>query len=536
MQNTTMSWQRGPPPPAAAPRGPPPKSATAVVLQQWGKSCADAYAERNGGNFAGALLACPTDRKVNVNDQMPLHWPRGSELRHALVGLSGGSNPYIEICALWAEANNYETSAEMKLQLLNAAFDRFADVFTQKRPEGPRDTAPVGWDIAVLVILVRRVRDAARAPEAELSEDQLGAIFRSWRKVFIFAQTADESFPNNVARRRGALAVLNGLISILLLNHNWTQVKALLQSIEQAETLAAGDVRKGVLGPCGHMTSEVIRLHYHRGRFNLFEQNPSIAFLAFRQAFFLMPPLTAPDRQMVKNIHDNKLRVAFYWIIAGLLCGMKPPEILLRQQNRSLATIFAPIVAALDSGNEAMLLLAIEDMNHVFMSRGVLMLMNTLRRVCLVVLLKRISAALTAEGHDGSRIPLSVVMGCLQADYQDAFGAVPPVKAAEPAIGNKKPRDEADDADYVPTKRAREDPAEPLTAAAHASDRSSAAVRRMLLREAPSCTLDETSVRIASLITRGAVRGYLIHSHGMLVVSKKEPFPPNELFAKYCDE
>lgn len=520
---------------------------------------------------------------------------------------------HFDMCALVAEANDAGSSPAERLARLTAAFDSFAELHRQERPTSPRDNSSVGWDIAVLVTLVRLVRDASKHPKSGLDEDQMGNVFRSWRRLFVFSQSADTEYPNHVARRRGALAVLNGLISILLMHSNWTQVKVLLQSIEQSESNAKGDPKKGVLGPCGHMTSEVIRLHFHRGRYFLFdEQNCLFAFLALRQAFFLMPPVPSRwcdhealggqkddgdhrDQQpMTLPVYVNKAKVGFYWMVAALLCGLKPTaagrggggDVLASARgntlwsasvqsheaatpspaslmSRYLNAVFGPLVAAVDAGDEYALWRALmmrkkeEDAKNpaslrladVFLVKGVFVLMQQLRSLCLLVLVKRVSLAFAAidaasggGGGDGSRVPLGAIAHCLSKlaarhaetlSSANAAGSPPPLPGVAAGGGGGGESDaSANNADAAASSAMWSFAWAPPPG--DAVDDVGSGLLGAFSRDPCSVvpTAEHVGLRIAGLIQRGWIKGYLSHPHRMLVLSKKDPFPLSEGVAR----
>ena len=379
------------------------------------------------------------------------------------------------------------THPAKRFQLCLAAFEAFAAFHMERRPQ-----PPVGWDTAILVTLLREVHRAAIVPDA-VSESGVGDVLRSYRKLFLFLQSADANYPNDVARRRGALAVLNGLLSILLEQNNTHQCQAMVATVEQAEKVAGGDPMKGILGPCGHMVAEVVKYLYVSARLQLYSEQPHLAFPSLRRAYALMPPLN----EAMLPVQKNKIRVAFYWLVAGVLCGIRPPSFLL-----SLSPVMEKFFGALYDAIESSDLLAFDALlqqhHELLKARAVYILLFGARQWVVLTALKRVVAILKHEAEvragqtptlDPTRVPLAAVQAALAAASADAEGNE---HCAE------------DDGYKVQSIKSR------------------------LSTQMPSASipdLEGTALIIARLITQGYVKGYISLEHQMLVLSRVQPFP-----------
>ena len=425
-------------------------------VRRWADAVAGFVEKKVGGSVAAKLHECPTTSSSPISPQ-------------ALLSIVG-THALADVAFFVADARQTEEPAR-KFHLLLSAFDAF-----QAQHMAPRPHPPVGWDTAVLVTLLRFVHEAARAPGA-LSEEAIGNVVRSFRRLFLFLQTSDTEYRNDVARRRGALAVLNGLLAILLIRNNTHQCRAMITTVEQAEVAASGDPTKGVLGPCGHMVAEVIKYQFTASRIQLFDGQPQLAFNGLRNAFGLMPPMTVASTPVARN----KLRVAFFWLAAGVLCGVRPPLWLLKL-HPELDNVFGGLFRAFDTADLAAFDAVMQRHARIFRLHGIYFLLLGARQLCVLAALKRVVALLehlapTSPSLDSSRVPLSAVLGHFRA-------------LSTPASDTRDTR-----------KTARADAWCPLSE-------------------------DALSLYIARLVTCGAVKGYLAHEHVFLVLSRKDPFPP----------
>jgi hypothetical protein len=460
------------------------------MLQQlgsWAASLKTAVDSRRGGEVASLFAACPNTPSDGLPSQTLLDMVQG----HALTEVA-----YFELEAAQAP------SAAKRLRFQLCAFDAF-----QQQHTAPRQP-PVGWDTAVLVTSIQRIRSTSSSPGALDANDDddgedttgagtatssggssemLGTMIRSWRKLFLTLKELDPEFPNSQSRRRGALAVLNGLLGILFLHNNTHQARIVIKSVDDLEAGGAGDPSRGVLGPCGHMVAEVVRYCYYQGRMRLYDRDPIAAFAAFREASRRLPP---HGEYHADEVRTNKLRVHFYWSVAGLAAGVKPPvECLLG--DPILTALVDSVNTAVEAGSEAAFDAVVAYYAPMLKIRGVYsLLIAMVRPQCLLARLMRLHAAVGRMGRDNSRLPLKLLL------------------AAEAPLG-----------DTAATERALAG-ASFLPEGAEARSQLEAAVRATVE------PLDDLALQLAQLIGIGKVRGYVAMDGHMLVLSKKEPFPP----------
>jgi hypothetical protein len=298
-----------------------------------------------------------------------------------------------------------------------------------------------------------------RRKAGTISPEALGEVFRSWRELFLFLLRADEDAANHVARRRGALAVLNGLLQILLYRDNLHQSRALLSQVEQLEAQAQGDPKRGVLGPCGHMVAEVGKLLYFLGRTKLASGLYADAFTSLRRAISLLSPfpvrpktstgvvgvraggggagsgratpsvigssaaaaaaVSAATSSVVSAspVMRNKQRHLFFWMVAALCAGAAPPPALLFEADPVIADILTPIFAATVAGHVGELRRLFTVHGPVLRKRAVWVNLLPLQEVATVSVLRRVHAVIAARAaaggdqasaYDPSRVPLAL--------------------------------------------------------------------------------------------------------------------------------
>lgn len=418
-------------------------------------------------------------------------------------------------------------SPARRLQLLLCGFAAFQEFHV-----APRSQPPVGWDTAILVTLIQRIRRCALAPGALAdgadgdgegsaggsgadNADVIGTMVRTWRKVFITLKGLDPEYPNNQSRRRGALAVLNGLLSILFTHHNLHQARIIIKSVvdEEEQARIAGDRNAGVLEPCGHMGAEVVRFQYYRGRMALYDRDAVNAFAAFREACVRLPPTA---RCVHAGVRDNKRRVLFYWAIAGLACGLQPPtEALLGDPLTS--EIIIALSKAMDRGSDAAFDAAVASYEHTLLLRGVhALLLSVVRPLCLLSRLRRLHAAVARTPNgDPSRLPLRALLAAEVAIHAShkanwEFQRSRPDRAARASKSHRAPAIERilKGCPSLPPHYSDDLEALERTRASGAID-----------------PLDELGLRVAQLIASGRVKGYVALEARTIVLSKKDPFP-----------
>ena len=346
----------------------------------------------------------------------------------------------------------------------------------------PSSTGSPGWDTVPLMTLIHMVQHAAQNATS-VDEEALNHIVRHWRKMLIYLQSADPNVPSEVSRRRGALAVVNGLLIMLFQHNNTHQCRVLLSSIETSEKAAETnhDSTKSVLQPAKHMIAEVVKFRYYQGRMKLYEKKFSEAFESFQHAYRLSPRFGTGNEAQQKN----KLRVHFYWLVSGVCCGMMPPPELLEADNFS-RQVFTPIITAIREGDPIAFSRAVDRSSLVLRKRGVYMLLQQVRILCYLYLMVRTQQALNHVGQDGSRISLELLVEVLvaQASSKNSSSGTHP---------------EDDDASSPMAKRLR--------------------------FEQEGITVDALALWVSRLIARGFVKGYLSCEHRIVVLSKASPFP-----------
>lgn len=372
------------------------------------------------------------------------------------------------------------------------------------RQQLPSSAETPGWDTVPLMTLVHMIQKAAQSAGAALNEEALTQIVRSWRKLLIYLQSSDNGVAQEFSRRRGALAVVNGLLIMLFQHNNTHQCRALLQSVEHSEQIAesGGDVTKSVLRPAAHMIAEVVKFRYYQGRMKLYEKKFPEAAAAFTTAYRLTPPLalcTPPQR-------ENKLRIHFYRIVTGIVCGQEPPAALL-DTDPVTKHLLLPIVEAIREGNPQSFCRALDRNALIFRKRGVYMLLQQARILCYLYLLQRVHALVsTIPGVDNTKLSVQLILDAAKlvmegksveddAAYDDGSSA--------PATAQASPGSD-ESCSPPPTKKSR---------------------MEAIVEETSSQDMDAMCLWICRLISRGFVRGYLSYEHKTLVLSKASPFP-----------
>lgn len=354
----------------------------------------------------------------------------------------------------------------------------------------------VGWDTVVLITMLQFIQHAAQELTV-IDEEILGALVRNWRRLFVFLLNADLDAPKEIARRRGALPMMNALIITLFQHNNTHQCRVLLANIEERERLAEQDPLKSVLGPASHLVSEQVKFRYYQGRMKLHEKDFATAFEAFRVAFNLSPAFHEATAAQL----NNKRRVLFYWVVTGITMGIAPPAEIIGA-DEVVSDALGPLIDAMRQGNVARYESALATNGSLLRRRGVFMLLHQGKLLCWLYLLRRVHSAMAAlEGVDNSRVPIDLVVSALNlvtdngADW--AAGATPETvarwDAAYASLGAR--------AVVLDAKRARLDTSVTFSEG------------------------DVVTLWLARLVARGLVRGYISHEHRVLVLSKKEPFP-----------
>ncbi|KAH8611265.1 hypothetical protein ERJ75_000987100 [Trypanosoma vivax] len=381
-------------------------------------------------------------------------------------------------------------------------FEAFQEVHSMKRGNyqqhrrGSSTIGTVGWDTLVLLHFVHRIPCAAREASAEVIDEATGRIVRSWRKLLQSLQGADPKDAPEHSRRRGALAVCNGLLSILFRRYNTHQCRVIINSVEQSERVAAagGEGGRLVIKPALHMTAEVLTFMYYKGRVMLYDRRLQEAHASFQQAYHLLPPPgSGTDVQQ-----RNKQRVRFFLTVAGVANGRVVPEDIM-QRDDLIAYIFRPMLAAAQRGDPCAFTSSVDSYGVLLRKRGVYFLLQHAKLMCFLVLVSRTFTALgTFKGVDNTRIPLPV----LTAVY------VHIAKKGETLLEKSKVGEcssaERPSAKEQRNKRPRGEDG---------------------MDDSATITDDEMTWWVAKLISTGLVRGYISYEHKTVVVSRQNPFP-----------
>lgn len=365
------------------------------------------------------------------------------------------------------------------------AFDAFQEVHSMARThyparQGSATKGTVGWDTFILLYFVHQIPLIARKSSGSVVDDASGELIRRWRKLLIAVQGADPHEAPAHSRRRGALSIVNGLLSILFSRYNTHQCNVLVSAVEHSEKSVGG--QRSILQPSKHITSEVVTYFYFKGRLALYGQRFNEALDCLRHAYSLLPNFSQVNEEQCKN----KFRVRFYMCIAALLVGKQIPQVVLREDN-ILSPIVLPITESIRCGDSLGLYLALETFSSTFRRRGVYLLLQQCRPLCMFMLLVRVHSCLAQLGFDNSRIPLSVLLAAEQVVVNEGIEHRKTVSANN--TGKPKELDE----EFI-----------------HSHTQNS----------------DSLTISLSNIIGKGFIRGYLSYEHQMLVLSKAQPFPP----------
>ncbi|KAF8287641.1 hypothetical protein TcYC6_0127390 [Trypanosoma cruzi] len=374
-------------------------------------------------------------------------------------------------------------------------FEAFQEVHSMRRSHytprrrGGSTVGTVGWDTLLLLHFVHRIPRVARDASEHVIDEATGQIVRSWRKLLLSLQTADPQESPEHSRRRGALAVCNGLLSILFHRYNTHQCRILVNSVAQSEKIAesTGDWGKSILRPAQHMIAEVVNFCYYKGRIMLYDHRFEDAYDALRKAYHLLPP----PGEGTEVQQRNKQRVRFYLTVAGVVHGKVVPEEILRTDDL-IAFVFMPIFLAVQRGDPHAFANAVDAFGTLLRKRGVFFLLQRAKLYCFLVLLARTQTALgMCSGVDNSRVPLPVLTAAY-AHVVDEGRKAATAQTGAAASNQKRP------------KRHREE-----------NDENKTSVM----------TDDEMTWWTAKLIASGLVRGYISYEHKTIVLSRQTPFP-----------
>ncbi|KPA81220.1 hypothetical protein ABB37_03640 [Leptomonas pyrrhocoris] len=377
------------------------------------------------------------------------------------------------------------------------AFEAFQECHSMNRDHYPprKDNSTpgtVGWDTLVMLYLVHRIPQVARHASGSAIDESIGQVIRTWRKLLVALQSVDSCEAPEHSRRRGALALVNGLLIILFQRYNTHQCAVLLSAVDHAEKVAAStaETSRSILHPSRHMISEVVTYYYYSGRMRLYERQLEEAHRTLREAYTLLPPAgfgNEPQRL-------NKERVRFFLTVAGVANGRRIPMEILRADEDLLPRLFGSLVWAIERGDPVRFSRALDTHAPVFHRRGVYLILQQAKILCYLMAVARVHAAMAAlPDTDNSRITITTLLAAYEF-----------ITKAEEKNSNSTPSSST-------KKRSREDGE---TCHTHESADTDAIMDE-----------DRMALWVAKLIARGYIRGYYSHEHKTLVLSKKTPFP-----------
>lgn len=399
-----------------------------------------------------------------------------------------------EACAV----TNFDLERSVQTTLLKGllyAFESFQKSHSMNRdyyPPRKDNNTPgtVGWDTLVLLHFVHRIPQVARHASGSAIDASIGQVVRTWRKLLVALQTVDADEAPEHSRRRGALALVNGLLIILFQRYNTHQCAVLLGAVEHAEKVAesTAESSRSILHPSRHMISEVVTYYYYKGRMRLYERQLEEAHRTLRDAYSLLP--TAGFGNEPQRL--NKERVRFFLAVAGVANGRRIPAEILRADEDMLPRLFGSLVWSIERGDPVRFSKALDASARVFHRRGVYLILQQAKILCYLMVVARVHAAMAAlPGTDNSRITIATLLAAYEFITKDEEK-----KKKQSAAFKKQRREQA-------ASGCLEEPTD------------------------PDAIMDEDRMALwtAKLIARGYVRGYYSHEHKTLVLSKKSPFP-----------
>ncbi|CCW60124.1 unnamed protein product [Phytomonas sp. EM1] len=368
---------------------------------------------------------------------------------------------------------------------------------------GPRTTGTIGWDTLVLLHFVHHLPQLARGASGAVVDDAIAPLVRSWRRLLVELQGIDAEEAPEHSRRRGALALVNGLLQILFQRYNTHQCAVLLGSVDHAEASAraARDSMRSILQPSQHLTSEVVAYHYYHGRMRIYERRLAEAHQDLRRAYTLLPPAGSGNEAQRRN----KQRVRFFLAVAGVANGWRIPEEIQRA-DELLPMLFGALESALTRGDPVAFGKALERHGAVWRRRGVYLILQQTKPLCYAMLVARVHHALSELPHtDSTRITLCNLVA--------AYNAVVAEGRAQDRREHIDKGEKRTRKGRLPNKRTRHN--------SNNSEDDNDDDDEM----AEAIDDDHMMLWVAKVISRGYVRGYLSHEHKTLVVARNNPFP-----------
>lgn len=408
------------------------------------------------------------------------------------------------------------------LQGLLYAFEAFQECHSMNRDHYPprmdnKTPGTVGWDTLVLLHLVHRIPQVGRYARGSAIDDSIGKIVRTWRKLLVALQSVDADEAPEHSRRRGALALVNGLLIILFQRYNTHQCTVLLSAVDHAEQVAQStkDMSRSILHPSQHMISEVVTFHYYKGRMRLYERELEAAHSSLRQAYTLLPPAGYGNEAQ----RLNKERVRFYLAVAGVANGHRIPTGILRASDGVLPRLFGPLVWAIERGDHIRFTQALATNEAVFHRRGVYLILQQATTLCFLMLVARVHAAIAAFPEtDNSRISISTLLSAYNyITNREEKPISPGTTSVTPSPRDSQPTQTTTSSTHKRHRSAKE--ADDANAHEGNPERELNTISVLPMDE------DRMTLWVAKLIASQYVRGYYSHEHKTLVLSKKVPFP-----------
>jgi hypothetical protein len=382
-----------------------------------------------------------------------------------------------------------------------------------------------GWDTPLLVQLVRVVVKEANSTlrKEPLDDEFVGELNRTWRKLFVFLQSADLEEEHQNSRRRATLVVVNGLLGVLMSAGNTILSTKLLHSVEHGEKVAAetGNISSSVLESGRRMRSELGKYYFFRGRMHLSDGHYVTAFQSFACSWRSI----GSDKSGFEKA--NQSRLLFYWFSAAVALGLQIPENL-QDVDPFVTGLFAPIFTAMSQGDVIRFVEAVDAHAILFRRYGVYLAIMSARKLVYLYLLKRVQEELTAAKRDGtatgiddvdpSKIPVQLVVQCLIELTPADRGHFPPTLAMARLASSDEGAGAKHGGGASPSKKPKVEYSPTLNPAADLIVSDPVAYRQLLT--------DSVCLWLARLIGEGKLKAYISYEHQVIVMSTKGPFPP----------
>jgi nuclear mRNA export protein PCID2/THP1 len=237
--------------------------------------------------------------------------------------------------------------------------------------------------------VVHNIRSIAEAADAELKAagrqaGKLADAGDQLRKCFSVSLQA----PGNRDKKLAALDVVNLSIKIYFKLNTLRLCKNLIRTVESRQ------FAEFTVFPA----AQRVTYQFYKGRLAVFDENYEEAAEALSYALKHCHPSAAA----------NRARILKYLLPVELLLGKLPSPALMHMYTESLGQ-YAPLVAAIKTGDVAAFNKVMEEQQYRFIAEGTYLLLEKLRQTCYRRLFKLV-AIIHAENdpNKASQIPLSL--------------------------------------------------------------------------------------------------------------------------------